>query len=106
MDQPSTSPKVRARGFSFRSDKSAGSGNKQRADDVESPQEKARRDSIWKNSSKANPNAALNEAQPGGTLQSSLTLLPYLPPFFLASPPALLYREHVYTPRKRKEHPD
>lgn len=63
MDQMPKSPRQRQRGFSFRSDKSGSSKGK--GDLTESPQEKARRDSIWKNSSKANPNAALSEAQPG-----------------------------------------
>ncbi|KAF2764769.1 hypothetical protein EJ03DRAFT_15582 [Teratosphaeria nubilosa] len=69
---------ARSRGLSFRSDKSGGSKGK--LDLTESPQEKARRDSIWKNTSKANPNAALNEAQPGGKsahfLQHSLSSQP------------------------------
>ncbi|KAK5124287.1 hypothetical protein LTR85_001990 [Meristemomyces frigidus] len=73
MDQP----QARGRGFSFRSDKSGSSkGNK--VDLTESPEAKARRDSIWKTSSKANPNAAMNEAQPGMlnlTEQSTLASL-------------------------------
>lgn len=52
-----------SRTFSFRSDKSGGSKEQ------ESPRDKARRDSIWKTNSKANPNAALTEAQPGGAFQ-------------------------------------
>lgn len=62
---PSVQPE-RSRGFSFRSDKSAGSGSKK--DSAENPADKARRDSFWKGQSKANPNAALKEAEPGGTL--------------------------------------
>ncbi|KAK1807362.1 hypothetical protein LTR12_018290 [Friedmanniomyces endolithicus] len=62
MDQAALS-RTRSRGISFRSDKSAGSKGK--VDLTESPGEKSRRDSIWKNSSKANPNAALNELTPG-----------------------------------------
>ncbi|EME79149.1 uncharacterized protein MYCFIDRAFT_87432 [Pseudocercospora fijiensis CIRAD86] len=54
----------RSRTFSFRSDKSGASQPKEHL--VESPKEKQRRDSIWKSTSKANPNAALVEAQPGG----------------------------------------
>ncbi|KXS98584.1 hypothetical protein AC578_4310 [Pseudocercospora eumusae] len=52
-----------SRSFSFRSDKSGASQPKEHL--VESPKEKQRRDSIWKSTSKANPNAALVEAQPG-----------------------------------------
>ncbi|KAK5112525.1 hypothetical protein LTR62_004282 [Meristemomyces frigidus] len=76
MDHPSTSPRARSRGFSFRSDKSAGSKGK--VDLTETPEDKARRDSIYKSNSKANPNAALNEAQPGVlnlTEQSTLVSL-------------------------------
>ncbi|TKA40121.1 hypothetical protein B0A54_08909 [Friedmanniomyces endolithicus] len=62
MDQAALS-RTRSRGISFRSDKSGGSKGK--VDLTESPEEKSRRDSIWKNSSKANPNAALNELTPG-----------------------------------------
>ncbi|TKA33511.1 hypothetical protein B0A54_14688 [Friedmanniomyces endolithicus] len=62
MDQAALS-RTRSRGISFRSDKS--SGSKGKVDFTESPEEKSRRDSIWKNSSKANPNAALNELTPG-----------------------------------------
>lgn len=64
MDQSSTSARPRAisRAFSHRSDHSRGSKH-----DVltESPADKQRRDSFWKGGSKANPNAAINEAQPG-----------------------------------------
>lgn len=74
MDQMPKSPRQRQRGFSFRSDKSGSSKGK--GDLTESPQEKARRDSIWKNSSKANPNAALSEAQPGSMYDPSLTPVP------------------------------
>jgi len=79
MDQAPTSPKARSRGFSFRSDKSAGSGSKNRVDLTESPQDKARRDSIWKNHSKANPNAALSEAQPSSTSIHALSFPKRLP---------------------------
>jgi len=74
MEQLPSSPRQRQRGFSFRSDKSGSSKGK--VDLTESPQEKARRDSIWKNSSKANPNAALSEAQPGGMYDPSLISFP------------------------------
>ncbi|EGP87560.1 unnamed protein product [Zymoseptoria tritici ST99CH_1A5] len=67
--QPSTPtharPGARSRGsrtFSYRSDKSNGS---RKEDLTESPKDKQRRDSIWKSTSKANPNAAITEAQPG-----------------------------------------
>ena len=53
----------RSRGFSFNSNKSGGSRPKS---EFETPEEKQRRDSIWKNQSKSNPNAAMTEAQPGG----------------------------------------
>lgn len=59
-----TSPRPqseRSRGFSFHSQNS---GSKK--DFAESPEEKRKRDSLWKGQSKANPNAALAEAQPGG----------------------------------------
>ncbi|KAK4550382.1 hypothetical protein LTR36_003349 [Oleoguttula mirabilis] len=62
MDQPP----ARSRGFSVRSDKSGSSSKGNKVDLTESPDAKARRGSIWKNSTKANPNAAMNEAQPGG----------------------------------------
>jgi len=65
MDHTQTSPsRQRSRGLSFRSDKSG------KVDLTESPSDKARRDSIWKANSKANPNAAINEAQPGGMFSS------------------------------------
>nr|POF25993.1 uncharacterized protein c19c7.04c [Quercus suber] len=63
MDQPTSPRPHRPRAFSHRSDKS--NGSKGKADLVESPAEKAKRDGIWQNTSKANPNAAINEAQPG-----------------------------------------
>ncbi|KAJ9624961.1 hypothetical protein H2203_004912 [Taxawa tesnikishii (nom. ined.)] len=66
MDQsqsPGERPRARSRGISFRSDKS--SGSKPKVDISETAAEKARRDSIWKGGSKANPNAAMSEAQPG-----------------------------------------
>ncbi|KAK6431509.1 hypothetical protein LTR95_012333 [Oleoguttula sp. CCFEE 5521] len=59
---PGYRPEARQRGFSFRSDKSGGSTKEVLRD---SPEEKRRRDSIWKLQSKANPNAAITEAQPG-----------------------------------------
>ncbi|QIW95882.1 hypothetical protein AMS68_001400 [Peltaster fructicola] len=64
---PSGAPRAGTRSFSFRSDKSGNSsGRQQNIDDLtDSPREKERRDSIWKADSKANPNAALREAQPG-----------------------------------------
>lgn len=67
MEHSATSPRQRprSRGFSFKSDRS--SGSRPRTEHLtESPDDKRRRDSIWKNSSKANPNAAITEAQPGG----------------------------------------
>lgn len=75
MDQsqsPGERPRARSRGISFRSDKS--SGSKPKVDISETAAEKARRDSIWKGGSKANPNAAMSEAQPGGA--SSFSLVP------------------------------
>ncbi|WPH01036.1 Hypothetical protein R9X50_00387000 [Acrodontium crateriforme] len=75
MDQRPTSSGSRPRTFSFRSDKSAGS--KHKVSLVESPKEKQRRDSIWKNTSKANPNNAISEAQPGAAaLLENTTLQP------------------------------
>ncbi|KAK0321412.1 hypothetical protein LTR82_007380 [Friedmanniomyces endolithicus] len=68
MDQAALS-RTRSRGISFRSDKSGGSKGK--VDLTESPEEKSRRDSIWKNSSKANPNAALNELTPGAVAEET-----------------------------------
>jgi hypothetical protein len=75
MEQQPTTPGARShasRTFSFRSDKSGGSRPKE--DLTESPKEKQRRDSIWKNTSKANPNAAITEAQPGGVFALPSTL--------------------------------
>ena len=72
MDQPgpaSPRPSHHSRGFSFHSQNS---GSKR--DYTESPEEKKRRDSLWKGGSKANPNAALTEAQPGGMLKPFLPL--------------------------------
>lgn len=72
MDQGPITPgsasraRPRSRGFSFGSNRSGGSGSKDKSQITESPQDKARRDSIWRGTSKANPNAAINEAQPGG----------------------------------------
>lgn len=63
----------RPRAWSHKSDKSQGSKKETL---VESPADKKRRDSLWKGTgSKANPNSAINEAQPGGTLPSSLPKL-------------------------------
>lgn len=73
MDQQPTSPRPqsnRSRGFSFHSQNS---GSKK--DYAESPEEKKRRDSLWKGGSKANPNAALTEAQPGGMSQKPVAHL-------------------------------
>lgn len=71
MDQRPASPRPRPRAFSFRSDKTTAS-SKPAADDLhDSPKDNQRRDSLWKTSSKANPNAAMNEAQPGGMLKPS-----------------------------------
>lgn len=68
MDQAPTTPgrpRAQSRGLSFASNKSGGSeGTKLKQ--VESPKDKARRDSFWKGASKANPNAAIIESQPGG----------------------------------------
>jgi hypothetical protein len=68
MDQAATTGEPprqhRSRGISFKSDRSSGSHPKERI--TESPGEKRRRDSLYKGSSKANPNAAMTEAQPGG----------------------------------------
>lgn len=83
MSQPQTTPSAErpgvrshqsqgSRTFSFRSDKSGGSRPK---DDLsDSPRDKARRDSIWKGTSKANPNAAIHENQPGGVFLPCLGL--------------------------------
>ncbi|KAK3719066.1 hypothetical protein LTR37_004630 [Vermiconidia calcicola] len=67
MDQAPTSPaasrpRPRSRGFSYASNKTAGSKNESKYDG--SPQDKARRDSFYKGLSKANPNAAMTEEQP------------------------------------------
>lgn len=65
MDQGPASPRPqsnRSRGFSFHS---TNSGSKKESY-AESPEEKKRRDQLWQGGSKANPNAALAEAQPGG----------------------------------------
>jgi hypothetical protein len=70
---PGFRPQSRQRGFSFKSDKSSGSKPKEHL--AYSPDEKRRHDSIWKNSSKANPNAAMTEAQPGGSCLFSLCVL-------------------------------
>jgi hypothetical protein len=80
MEQAPTTPGARpqyqqrthSRTFSFRSDKSGGSRPKE--DLTESPKDKQRRDSIWKGTSKANPNAAITEAQPGGASAISAAL--------------------------------
>jgi hypothetical protein len=49
----------------MRSDRSSGSRPKTEHI-TESPDQKRRRDSLYKGASKANPNAAMTEAQPGG----------------------------------------
>ena len=56
-------PRPRSRGISFLSDRSRDSEGKPKYS--ESPREKAQRHSVWGETSKANPNAALKEAQPG-----------------------------------------
>ncbi|KAK5677686.1 hypothetical protein LTS10_009569 [Elasticomyces elasticus] len=77
MDQANLA-RTRSRGISFRSDKSAGSKGK--ADhNAESPEEKGRRDSIFKNSNKANPNAALNELTPGVSEEGPRAVIADLP---------------------------
>ncbi|KAG9538529.1 hypothetical protein KCU79_g20107, partial [Aureobasidium melanogenum] len=65
MDQssPSSRPRTTSRAFSHKSDHSRSSKHEVL---VDNPAEKQRRDSFWKGGSKANPNAAINEAQPGG----------------------------------------
>ncbi|EMF10602.1 uncharacterized protein SEPMUDRAFT_150650 [Sphaerulina musiva SO2202] len=55
-------PSARSRGFSFRSDRSAGS--RQKEEITESPRDKERQSQIWKSTSKANPNAALRDLEP------------------------------------------
>jgi hypothetical protein len=65
MDNTATAGRpLRERGISFKSDRSSGSRPKEHI--TESPEEKRRRDSLYKGASKANPNAAMTEAQPGG----------------------------------------
>ncbi|KAK5698267.1 hypothetical protein LTR97_007228 [Elasticomyces elasticus] len=77
MDQANLA-RTRSRGISFRSDKSVGSKGK--ADhNAESPEEKGRRDSIFKNSNKANPNAALNELTPGVSEEGPRAVIADLP---------------------------
>lgn len=64
MDHTSPNrPRANSHAWSHRSDKSNGSKPKETV--AESPADKKRRDSFWKGGSKANPNAAINEAQPG-----------------------------------------
>lgn len=71
-----TTPRPRSRGFSFNSNKSGGSAGRSTKDEVtESPRERQRRENLW-NKSKANPNAALIEEQPAGTLMISFMLSP------------------------------
>ncbi|KAI5196215.1 hypothetical protein AUEXF2481DRAFT_301130 [Aureobasidium subglaciale EXF-2481] len=67
MDQssPSSRPRTTSRAFSHKSDHSRSSKHEVL---VDSPADKQRRDSFWKGGSKANPNAAMNEAQPGDHL--------------------------------------
>ncbi|GAB7346630.1 hypothetical protein MBLNU459_g1767t1 [Dothideomycetes sp. NU459] len=63
MDGPSARPRAHSRAWSHKSDKSQGSKKETL---TESPADKKRRDSLWKGTgSKANPNSAINEAQPG-----------------------------------------
>lgn len=78
MDQssPSSRPRTTSRAFSHKSDHSRSSKHEVL---VDNPAEKQRRDSFWKGGSKANPNAAMNEAQPGGVFF----------PLFPQSPPSL-----------------
>ena len=66
MEQATTPnrPRTSSRGLSFASHKSSGSKNELKQ--VESPKDKARRDSLYKGASKANPNAAIIESQPAG----------------------------------------
>ncbi|KAL1303707.1 hypothetical protein AAFC00_007059 [Neodothiora populina] len=61
-NRPRTTSRVSA--WSHKSDKSNGSKPKATGPS-ESPADKKRRDSFWKGGSKANPNAAMNEVQPG-----------------------------------------
>ncbi|KAK5172109.1 uncharacterized protein LTR77_003747 [Saxophila tyrrhenica] len=75
-NSPGSRPRAQSRGLSFASNRSGGSdGNKLKP--VESPKDKARRDSFWKGEgSKSNPNAAINEVQPGeANLSEQSTLL-------------------------------
>lgn len=90
--QSPSAQSARSRGFSFRSDKSGGSGNKK--DVAESAADKARRDSFWKGQSFANPNAALKELEPGGTLSHHSSKLVFLSP---TSPHSIL-AIHTHTP--------
>lgn len=69
---PDQRPRTRSRGISFRSDKSAGSDGRTKLTD--SPRDKAQRDILWAGQTKSNPNAAMNEVQPGGTLVPILPL--------------------------------
>jgi len=68
MDQSTASesrrPKSHHRSFSLRSDKSADKAAG--ANSAQELAEKARRDSFLRGESKANPNAAMQEVQPGG----------------------------------------
>ena len=97
MDQAALS-RTRSRGISFRSDKSGGSKGK--VDLTESPEEKSRRDSIWKNSSKANPNAALNELTPGGKLHHRIIH----PSCRFTYSPHLSHLPHLLLPRTTEHH--
>lgn len=65
-----TSHKSRNFSFGAKSDKSSG-----KVDLTESPKDKNQRDSVWKATHKSNPNAAMSEAQPGGTSKTTATLL-------------------------------
>ncbi|THV94877.1 hypothetical protein D6D27_03553 [Aureobasidium pullulans] len=79
MDQssPTTRPRTTSRAFSHKSDHSRSSKHEVL---VDNPAEKQRRDSFWKGGSKANPNAAMNEAQPGGAFSFlSIFVFPVTP---------------------------
>lgn len=70
--QTSTSParRVHSRSFSMRSDKSSERNSQPAPPTPGEKAEKIRRDSFMRGESKANPNAAINEAQPQGTSRS------------------------------------
>jgi len=85
MDQSTASPARRPqshhRSFSLRSDKSADKASA--ANTAQELAEKARRDSFLRGESKANPNAAMLEVQPGGAY---CTLHTYYPGTFTSTP--------------------